>query len=55
MVQCQNEINEKYKRYWHSFEIPIGICLHEYPDWLFVPIAVANLEKILISLGKPLY
>ena len=35
---CQKEINEKYKRYWHSFEIPIGVCLHEYPGQLFVPI-----------------
>ena len=31
--------------------IPIGVCLREYPDLLFVAIgAVANLGKILISL-----
>lgn len=52
-TMVQNEINEKYKRYWHSFEIPIGVCLHEYRDLLFVPIgAVVNLEKILISLAS---
>jgi hypothetical protein len=45
---CQYyQINEKYKRcYWYSFEIPIGVSLHEYPAIG----VVANLEKILISL-----
>ena len=51
---CQYEINEKNTIAsigLYSFEIPIGICLYEYPDRLFVAIgAVTNLEKVLISL-----
>lgn len=45
---CQNEMNEKINTsaVGISFELPIGVCLYEYPDRLFVSNRnIANLEK----------